>query len=122
MMIAVAALALTALACDPGYDVTVQVVDSSGNPVPDVEVQVDCPPGGLQKYKHHMALGATDRTGSVHRSGIGEINLKCWIDAPQEKSDRIDVAAWCKAKHPYLGVCSRLSATLHLIGKAGGGA
>lgn len=107
--------ALLVSACgDPGFDVTVQVVDSGGTPISDVDVEMDCPPAGLLNYKHHLAFGKTDSAGRVHAARIGEVGLDCWLHAPRYKSDRVNVADCCTKKHPYLGICSRLSTTLHV--------
>jgi len=109
-------VALIVSACDPGYDVTVQVVDANDTPIPGVEVELDCPPSGLANHKHHMAFGMTDSAGRVHSKGIGEVKLDCWIHAPGHKSDSVDVSASCSTKHTHslFGRCSRLSTTLHV--------
>jgi hypothetical protein len=103
-------------ACDPGFDVKVDVVDSTGNPLPGIAVQLACPPAGLLHYRHHMDFGTTDAKGHTAKSGIGEVKLDCWIHAAVPSSPRVDVRTVCAAPHPYLGLCSRLTATLKLAG------
>ncbi len=113
-------LALGALACDPGYDVTVRVVDARGDPVAGADVHLDCPPGRLGGRRHHMEFGTTDKTGSVRDVGIGDVRLDCWLHAPRNDSDRVDVAACCTEKHPYMRLCSELSTVLHVETIPGG--
>lgn len=103
-----------ALGCDPGYDIAVEVVDKAGQPISGVQVQLDCPPAGLSRYEHHMALGTTDEKGRCAARGLGEVGLNCWIHAPTRSSKRLAVGASCVEEHPYLSICSRLSATLEL--------
>lgn len=109
-------LVMMSLGCDPGFDVTVQVVTEAGIPVPGVTVQLDCPAAGLANYRHHMDLGMTDARGRVARSGIGEAPVDCWIHAPGHSPTRLDVGAACAERHPYRRLCRRLQATLNLEG------
>ena len=101
--------------CDQLYDLTIDVVDTTGAPIANVAVQLDCPPAGLLRYEAHMALGTTDANGRVqHSEEIGEIPLRCWVHVPQVSSARFPVAALCAKRNSVRALCDSLTTTLRL--------